>query len=140
MLWRIEHGELDGISPKAVVLMIGINNTWPGYSAADSIKGIEAIVVAIRAKLPQTKIALLGVLPIFDKTAGIRAKIKTINAGIAHLDDGKTVRFLDFGDQLLAPDGSLGEGLYQKDNLHITPNAYRIYADTLDPLLKEILK
>lgn len=141
VLWRIEHGELDGISPKVVVLMIGINNTWPNYSADDTIKGIETIVGAIRAKLPRTKILLHGVLPIWDKAHGIRAKIKAINAGIARLDDGgKTVRFLDFGDKLLAPGGSLGEGLFQKDNLHLTPKAYRIYADALDPLLREMLK
>src|SRR5438445_777659 len=27
ILWRVGHGELDGIKPKVVVLMAGINNT-----------------------------------------------------------------------------------------------------------------
>ena len=140
LLWRIAHGELDGLAPKVVVLMAGINNTWPGYSTDDTIKGIETIVAAIRAKLPQTRIVLLGVLPIFDKDDGVRAKIKKINAGLARLDDGQTLRFLDFGEKLLTPDGALGEGLYQKDKLHLTPAAYRIYADALDPLLHDMLK
>jgi lysophospholipase L1-like esterase len=120
--------------------MLGINNMWPGWSADDTIKGLETVIAAIRAKLPQTKIALLGVLPIWDKGDPIRAKIKKINAGIAPLDDGKTLRFFDFGDKFLTPDGSLGEGLFQKDRLHLTPAAYRIYADALDPLLREMLK
>ena len=141
VLWRIGHGELDGISPKLVVMMIGINNTWPGFSAEDTVEGIEAAVAAIRAKLPQTKILLLGILPCFDKTDGIRGRAKAINAGIAKLDDGgRTLRFLDFGEKLLAHDGSLGEGLFQKDKLHITPKAYRIYADTIEPVVKEMLK
>ena len=104
------------------------------------MKGIHTVVGAIRAKLPQTKILLLGVLPCFDKNDGMRNRIKTINAGISALDDGKTLRFLDFGDKLLAADGSLGEGLYQGDKLHITAKAYRIYADSIEPLVKEMAK
>lgn len=139
VLWRIEHGILDDIQPKVVVLMIGINNTWPGYSAADTAKGIETCVRAIQTKLPQTKILLLGVLPIYDKNDGIRKRIKQINATVAKLDDGKRVRFLDMGGKFLEPDGALAKELYKGDRLHLMPAAYRVWADTMGPLLRQML-
>lgn len=64
LLWRIEHGEADGIHPKAAIVLIGANNFgklhWP---AAPTFRGIEAVVAALRARLPNTGILLLGVLP-----------------------------------------------------------------------------
>ena len=140
VLWRIGHGILDGIHPKVVVLMIGINNTWPGYSAEDTAKGLSAVVAAIRAKQPQTRILLLGVLPIYDAKDGIRATIRKINESAARLDDGANVRFLDFGGKLLDPDGARRADCYQADRLHLKPAAYRVWADAMDPLLKEWLR
>src|SRR5437762_12515461 len=62
VLWRIENGELDGISPKVVVLMIGTNNT--ATNTADEIAdGDEKLVEEIRAKLADTKSVLLGIFP-----------------------------------------------------------------------------
>src|ERR1043165_3659777 len=56
VLWRIQNGELDGIAPKLVVLMIGTNNT---ESKEDVALGIETIVKEIRIRSPQAKILLL---------------------------------------------------------------------------------
>ena len=62
VLWRLNNGELDGIQPKVVVLMIGTNNT--GSDPADQIaEGITAIVKTIRDKSPKTKVMLLAVFP-----------------------------------------------------------------------------
>ncbi|MCX7009533.1 MAG: GDSL family lipase, partial [Kiritimatiellaeota bacterium] len=102
--------------------------------------GIGAIVTAIQQKQTQAKILLLGVLPIYDKQDGIRKTIRDINAASAKLDDGQRVRFLDLGAKFLDPDGARIFGLYQPDRLHLTPNAYRLWADAMDPLLKEMLK
>ena len=105
VLWRIENGELDGITPKAVVLMIGTNNSG-GYPAEEIIKGNKKIVEAIRQKLPDTKVLLLGIFPrgadpATPNVAAIRSKIKTINAELAKLDDGNKVRYLDIGEKFL---------------------------------------
>lgn len=139
VLWRIEHGLLDGYSAKAVVLMIGINNTWPGYPPEDTIKGIETCLTSIRAKQPKTRIVLFGVLPAFDAGNDVRAKVRAINAGIAKLADGGTVRFLDIGAQFLQPDGELKPELFKDDRLHLAAPGYKVWADALDPALAEAL-
>ncbi len=69
VLWRIEHGELDGLKPKAVVLMIGTNNTGkekdgsPRNSTAEVIEGVTAVVKKIRTALPDSKLLLLAIFP-----------------------------------------------------------------------------
>ncbi len=64
LLWRIDHGEVSGISPKVAVVLIGANNMGrPHWSAADTVQGIDAIIRELRQRLARTKILLLSVLP-----------------------------------------------------------------------------
>src|SRR5439155_4166309 len=66
VLWRLQHGELKGIQPNVVMLMIGTNNT--GSNSAEEIAaGITAIVKEIHQRSPTTKILLLGVFPRGEK-------------------------------------------------------------------------
>jgi hypothetical protein len=87
VLWRLQNGELDGIKPKVVVLMIGTNNTRSN-SAPEIVEGIAAIVKEFRTRLPQSNILLLGVFPRdAQPDTPNRVKIKEINSSIARLDD-----------------------------------------------------
>lgn len=62
VLWRIQNGELTGITPKAAVLMIGTNNS--GSDSVEGIaKGITAIVKYLHEKSPKTKVLLLAIFP-----------------------------------------------------------------------------
>src|SRR6185437_912238 len=89
VLWRLDNGEVDGIKPKVVVLMIGTNNS--GTNSADEIaEGIEAIVKKLHDKLPDTKVLLLAVFPRGDKSDPRREKLTAVNQRIAKLDDEKT--------------------------------------------------
>ena len=68
ILWNIQNGELDGQSPKVVVLEIGTNNidekNYPTrHSVGQLAGGIEAIIKAIREKSPDTKIIVLRCFP-----------------------------------------------------------------------------
>lgn len=140
VLWRITHGELDGIKPKAVVLMIGTNNS--GTDSAEGIaKGVTKIVETIREKQPQAKILLLAVFPRGEKASPNpgRAKLKEVNAMIAKLDDGKSVYFLDIGDKFLQPDGSITKEI-MPDFLHLSEAGYQIWADAISPKLAELMQ
>lgn len=140
VLWRITNGELDGIKPKAVVLMIGTNNSG-GDSAEGIAKGITVIVETIRAKQPQAKILLLAVFPRGEKASPnpARDKLKEVNFIIAKLDDGKSIHFLDIGEKFLQPDGSLSKEI-MPDFLHLSAAGYQIWADAIGPKLAELMK
>lgn len=144
VLWRIQNGELDGIKPKACVVMIGTNNS--GSDPAEGIaKGVTAIVETIRAKQPQAKILLLAVFPRGEKPSTPekanpgRDKLKQVNEIIAKLDDGKNVHFLDIGAKFLQPDGSISKDI-MPDFLHLSAAGYQIWADAISPKLAELMK
>ncbi len=143
VLWRIQNGELEGIAPKAVVLMIGTNNIGQkdAEAPASAVAGIKAIVKEIQAKTPKTKVLLLGVFPRGEKPDHAhRAQIKEINAEIAKLDDGgKSVKFLDIGGKFLQPDGMISREI-MPDFLHLTEKGYQIWADAVKEPLAELMK
>lgn len=142
VLWRLEHGAFDGISPKAVVLMIGTNNFGlAGDNAADTAKGIGAVVAAIRKKTPDAKILLLAIFPRDEKPGtAMRKKIAETNAAIEKLADGKNVVYLDIGPKFLKDDGTLPKDL-MPDFLHVSEKGYEIWAEAIsDPLAKLLAK
>jgi len=140
VLWRIANGELDGITPKVVVLMIGTNNI--GNSAPDILKGDTKIVSEIHAKLPDAKVLLLGIFPRgadVVQSAKVRDRIREVNRGLAQLDDGNKTRFLDIGDKFLDGNGNLPADV-MPDALHPNVKGYQIWADAIQPLLDEMMK
>ena len=139
VLWRMKNGELEGIKPKVIVLMIGTNNSGRN-SAPEIVEGITAIVNDFRKRLPKSKILLLGVFPRAEKADNpIRQKLKDINTQIAKLADGKTVKYLDIGDKFLDAEGTLPRDI-MPDFLHPNAKGYQIWADAMDPTLQAMLK
>lgn len=141
LLWRLQNGELEGIRPKAAMVMIGTNNIgWNKQTVESTIAGIRAVVSELRSRVPETKILLLGVFPRGEKPDHPhRAQIKEINAAIAGLDDGgRTVRYLDIGARFLEPDGTLSKRI-MPDFLHLTPEGYRRWADAVKAPLAELM-
>jgi lysophospholipase L1-like esterase len=140
VLWQFENGAIDGLHPRVAVLMIGVNNIIlsPSQSAADIARGISAITARLREKLPNTKILLLGTFP-KDKAPATpdRRKIQEINTLIAKLDDGKWIRFLDIGKQLLDKGGTLTTEI-SADGVHLTAKGYQMWADAICPVLREM--
>lgn len=138
VLWRLQNGELDGITPKVAVLMIGTNNQGSD-SAPQIAEGIEAIVKHLREKTPSTKILLLAVFPRGAKADNpSRAKLAAVNKTISKLHDGQNVVYLDIGEKFLEKDGSLSKEIMY-DYLHLTPRGYEIWAEAITPTLHRLL-
>ncbi len=141
VLWRIQNGELEGIAPKAVVLMIGTNNFGLRRDKTEDVAtGIKAVLRALGKKLPKAKILLLGVFPREEKKhMDGRRWVSELNQRIRGFDDQRTVYYLDIGPKLLAPDGTLTKEV-APDFLHLSEKGYQIWADAIEPLLSGMLK
>jgi cephalosporin-C deacetylase len=145
ILWRLEHGELDEVDPKIIVLMAGTNNvgsvTPVGNDEAriaDITSGVAAIVAACRKKAPRATILLTGITPRNDNMA-VMPTINAINVNLAHLANGTSIRYLNINDQLADSRGKLYPGMTDSDGLHLTPQAYQIWAERLTPVFEELL-
>jgi lysophospholipase L1-like esterase len=140
VLWRLQNGELEGIKPKLIVLMIGTNNLSANKDE-EIADGIKAIVADVHKQRPETKILLLGVFPRGMKAKdSARGRIKHINSLIASLDDGgKTVKYMDIGDKFLDPDGTLPKSV-MPDGLHPNTKGYEIFAEAITPTVQAMMK
>jgi lysophospholipase L1-like esterase len=145
MLWRIQNGELDGVNPKVIVIDAGTNNVGqlPGNDEkVESVSsGIRALVDLCRSKAPNATIVLTGIFPRNDNRANPTAvfdEINRINANIARMADGRSIRYVNVNDKLADKDGRLYDGM-SVDGLHPTLKGYQIWADALKPVLTDLL-
>ena len=144
ILWRLEEGELDGVNPKVIVIMAGTNNvgsrtpTEDDVRVAEITRGIQAIVALCREKAPRAKIILMGITPRNDNIA-VMPIINRINESLAQLAPRDGYRYLDINDRLADADGKLRAGMTDPDQLHLSEQAYQIWADALTPILTEYL-
>ncbi len=138
VLWRLDNGNIKGITPKVAVIMIGTNNARTNTSEQIAA-GITAIVEKLRVKLPQTKILLLAIFPRgADKNDPLRMKNEGANAIVKKLDDGKHVFFLDINQEFLTADGVLEKEI-MPDLLHPSEKGYEIWAKAITPEIKKLL-
>jgi lysophospholipase L1-like esterase len=145
ILWRLNHGELDGVNPKVIVLLAGTNNVGtnvpPGgddAKAADITLGMSAILRVMQEKAPNATIILTAIFPRNDNMA-VMPTINKINANLAKLADGKKVRFLNINQKLADADGKLFDGMVNRDKLHPAIKGYQVWADALKPMFTDML-
>jgi lysophospholipase L1-like esterase len=136
VLWRLDQGQVDGIDPKVVVLMIGTNNS--GQNRADEIaEGIKILVAEYEKRCPHAHIILMGIFPRGEKpTDGGRRKVAAVNSIIQSLDDGQRVTFIDIGPQMIEPDGTISRDM-MPDFVHPTARGYQIWADAIQPVINK---
>lgn len=137
VIWRLEHGEIDGICPKVAVVMIGTNNSHVN-TAEEIADGIKVICEILRTRLPKTKILLMAIFPrgqepspqreVNDKACEIASKIA----------DGKMIHYININHRFLKEDGSLPKKI-MPDYLHPNAKGYKIWAQAMEPKLAELM-
>ncbi len=139
ILWGLQNGEGQGHQPKAIMLMIGTNNTG-GSSGAEIAEGIGADVLELRKDFPEAKILLLAIFPRGASPADAnRRKCEEANRLIAKLDDQRHVFFLNLNSKFMDEKGAL-IGFRPADNLHPVEKGYEIWATAVAPILKSWIK
>ncbi len=139
VLWRLENGNLQGLKPKAVVLMIGTNNSNGEDNTVEQIAdGVAAIVSRLRTALPDARILLVSIFPRSENPSPHRGKVLMVNQVIRNLADETRVFWIDFGHRFLDSRGIIPREM-MPDYLHLTPQAYALWAESIEPRLSTIL-
>lgn len=132
VLWRLQNGEVDGIQPKIAFLMIGTNNVGRGEPPGDTVLGIKAVLAELRERLPNTEVVLFSILP---RAGEIMQAIDRVNDELPSLADGARVVHVDLGGAFQNADGSLVESLFARDKVHLSQEGYRVWWETMEPML-----
>ena len=143
VLWRIDHGGVEGIEPRTIVLMIGNNNMFfaPETGVDAVAKGIQVCLANLRKKFVGAHVILVKILPAHAPGNPFYDNIKKTNASLdsLRLDDDSKVHLLDLTADFLQPDGTLKKELFSPDSIHLSLAGYAIYAEKLKPLLDKFV-
>ena len=146
VLWRLDHGEVEGLHPQAVVLLIGTNNTGAFNETAEQTEaGIDAVIGALEQKLPATRILLLGILPSGMAEDKIARDRKVNDYLAACYSEDPRVGYLDLSS-LFYKNGSLNQNLFYDPRmpwhgsaLHPDTVGHRMMAEAIEPALAELM-
>ncbi|MGH7119354.1 MAG: GDSL-type esterase/lipase family protein [Acetobacteraceae bacterium] len=142
LIWRIDHGEASGISPKVAVVLIGANNFGlPHWPARETVPGIEEVVRLLRAHLPHTAIVLLSVLP-SRRSAWVSENTRLTNAALAgRYANSRAVHYIDLTNIFMRA-GKLDPSLFldrffspPEPLLHPTPAAQAMICARIEPTI-----
>ncbi len=138
VLWRLQNGNLDGVSPKVAVVMIGTNNSGSD-SPEDIAAGVKAVVTTIEEKCPTTRVLILGIFPRGkDATDKRRIVNNKANEIISKFADNRTIFYMNIGDKMLEEDRALSREV-MPDLLHPGKKGYEIWAEAIEEKLKKLL-
>jgi len=138
VLWGLQNGEGIGFQPKAVMMMIGTNNSGSN-TGPEIAEGVGAIVLELRKDFPNAKILLLAIFPRNAPTSNNRKVNAEASAIYSKLGDNKNVFYMDIGEKFLSPDGTISTEI-MADGLHPTAKGYVIWGDAIKDKLAELMK
>jgi lysophospholipase L1-like esterase len=147
ILWRLNHGALDGVNPKVVVLAIGTNNinstVYNGTAIEAVAQGVKLCVDGIRQRCPNAEVLVVKPFPVGNigsPTFVNGGKINTAIDGLMLRNDPK-VNVLDLYRAFFNPDGTLRSALYSDSGfVHLSALGYDLYAQGLQPSVEALLK
>jgi lysophospholipase L1-like esterase len=146
VLWRIEHGALDGIQPALVILHVGTNDTIQGASALRTVQGITAVIDAVHQRLPTTPVLLVSLLP-SRVSAQKDVTDREVNRLLAKRYKGvRDVTFVDV-TALFLRDGAVNLDLFMDQRadasaapLHPDAHAQERMAEYLEPFVDRLMR
>ena len=140
LLWRIQNGELDNISPKLLILLIGTNNAGHRQESSEhTAMGIKAILDELKRRLPTSKILLMAIFPRSKKTSQqLRVLVDGSNQLIKHYADEKHIFWMDINHHFLDAQGILDESI-SADFLHPNADQYEVWAAAIESTVQRLL-
>ena len=144
VLWRLDHGEIQGQTPRLAVLLIGTNNLTgsnnaPTNTPAQILAGIAAIHQRLAKATPSTRILLLAILPRSTPQDPLRQRIRETNTLLETHAAAHSLAYLDLGPRFLDAQGNIPREL-MSDGVHPTQAGYQLWADAIEPTVQSALR
>lgn len=139
VIWRLQNGEVEGLNPRVVMVLIGTNNTGHKLDKPENIaRGVEGILTELKSRLPDSKVILLSLFP-YDKDPNSprRKNNNAVNEIIKNYDDGKQVYYLDICDAFFDDQGNMSKEI-TPDFLHLSEKGYQIWADQVNDKIRAL--
>lgn len=144
LIYRLTTGEADITpNPKVVVLMIGVNDIshGKGGDAGKLARDIKKNLDVIRAKMPDSKVALMSLLPFGKESSSPnRQKVAAVNEVLKGYADGKSVFYVNAHDKFIDANGTVIEGFMDGASLHPLDKGYEAWYEALWPVVEPFLK
>ena len=139
VLWRLQHGEIDGHFSALAVLLIGTNNSGRSDSPDQTVEGVRVILQELQRRLPDTKVLLMAVLPRGEtRDDPVRKLNRKVNQKLLSLVDHQSIFFLDLTATFLGPTDRLREDLFL-DSVHLNSEGYEVWARAMVPVVAGLL-
>jgi beta-glucosidase len=144
VLWRLDHGGVDGIYPRCIVLMVGNNNMF--FTAETGVAavahGVRACIANLREKFPSAELIVVKILPCCAPASRFYQDIALTNLEMdkLNLEADSKVRVLDLFEEFLEADGKIKTALFKPDSIHLSLAGYDVYAARLKPMIESALK
>ena len=138
VLWRLQNGELNGVKPKVVVIMIGTNNIG-GNSPEQITQGVSSILDWLHANQRQAKVVLHAIFPRSPNPDNrARRLVEATNRLLEPLAQQKGAIYLDINAKFLDEYSVLSPTI-MPDYLHPNAEGYKIWGQALMPTLQKLL-
>ncbi len=139
VLWRLEHSNLEGLSPKLAIVMIGTNNSNGNDNTAEEIAdGIIKICKQLRSRLPNTKILLLAIFPRNPSPSAQRQKNARASLLASRVADGEMIHYLDINSRFLTENKLLTKDI-MPDYLHPNKAGYKIWSEAIESKVAQLI-
>ncbi|MCF6357796.1 MAG: GDSL-type esterase/lipase family protein [Draconibacterium sp.] len=143
--WRLQNGEINGISPKVALLLIGTNNTDGNHylnvtQPEELAGGIWEICKIVREKLPDTEILLLGIFP-YGYKPNYRDNInKATNKIIAKFPrEDSHIHYRNIGSIFVDDNNKVKKSL-MPDYLHPNTEGYLLMFKAIEKDIEKLMK
>jgi len=131
VLWRLQHGNIEGIKPKLAIVMVGQNN-GEDNTAREIVRGVVEVVTYLRVKLFNIKILLLAIFPRHKHPTPEREKIFEVNKELSRrYVNNNYVTFMDVNPYFMDHNGTMSEMLFP-DFEHPSEAGYVVWADAME--------
>jgi len=138
VLWRLENGELENLSPKMIVLSVGQENY--GDSSEKIAEGIQSICALIRSKHPQAFLIVLTLLPRGNPECPLRERNLKVNELMREYVKGNSrVQLVNIDTGFVQVDGTISHH-DMFDYVTLTQKGYSKAFDPVNELLTQLLQ